>query len=794
MYRYHALGGASLAVLGSALAFLPSAAEAQTALPAVTVEAPRGTTARPAARKPAVRSSARTQARPSSATPAPSASLTAGITPSVARALLYQAPTGQTETTIDRSQFDNRPSFSVADVLRESPGISVKQGNGPRDIGISIRGSNARNSFGIRNLVIFDDGFPVTQPDGLSRSDLIDPKAYGAIDVIRGPSSALYGNYATGGALNFRTRPGRTIDGVEYGVEGGSFGYLNNYLAAGKKVGNFEYSLFTSDARGDGFIQNSWFNTQTVNFLGTLHATPDDRFTVKFINNNLDTRLPVRLSLNQYHQNPFQQGCEMAGVAGCGSVPLFINGFNGARSNVTAVQAGLGREDRRTIVGGRWEHDFDNTTTWRNQFVFDDRNISQPTGATSAIGDFPSYNYMSDVTKRGEILGLESTTYFGAFYNTLTASSDTRNVMPGGNAKLGLLASNTWSDTSNYGVRAREELKLTSNLTAVAGIGWEATHLKGINTSYAYNTPNVPAATPGVPIIADRQFQNTAPELALLYKLNSEWLFRARVATGYGTPQVGNLFVLSNGQNGNNTQLKTQQNLGYDIGFDWTPNNTLKFSATGFYEFFKNELVSQATQVGAPNASFTFNAPKSEHRGVELAADWKFYPGWRFTAAYTYLDEVYTEYTENIVNGATFSFNRAGNKIPGISPHELTARLGYDQMWGPLAGLGAFVEVQWKDSFYMDNANLLKAPGYELVNLNVHYNTDLKSDYFKSLSMYAEVRNVFDRTYVASANNIGNSVTAAGVQNAASVLANTTGSIYAGSPRAFIAGIKLAFK
>ena len=289
--------------------------QAQTALPAVTVDAPRVATARPAARKPAVRSSARTQqARPPSATPAPAVSQTAGITPSVARALLYQAPTGQTETTIDRSQFDNRPAVTVADVLRESPGISVKQGNGPRDIGISIRGSNARNGFGIRNLVIFEDGFPVTQPDGLSRSDLIDPRAYGAIDVIRGPSSALYGNYATGGALNFRTRPGGTIDGVEYGVDGGSFGYLNNYLTAGKKVGNFEYSLFASDARGDGFIRNSWFNTQTVNFLGTLQATPDDRFTVKFINNDLDTRLPIRLSLNQFYQNPFQQGATTAGV------------------------------------------------------------------------------------------------------------------------------------------------------------------------------------------------------------------------------------------------------------------------------------------------------------------------------------------------------------------------------------------------------------------------------------------------------------------------------------------------
>ena len=50
-------------------------------------------------------------------------------------------------------------------------------------MGISIRGSNARNGFGIRNIVILEDGFPVTQPDGLSRSDLIDPHAYSGIDV-----------------------------------------------------------------------------------------------------------------------------------------------------------------------------------------------------------------------------------------------------------------------------------------------------------------------------------------------------------------------------------------------------------------------------------------------------------------------------------------------------------------------------------------------------------------------------------------------------------------------------------
>jgi iron complex outermembrane receptor protein len=800
MFRRHTLGDVSILLLGGSFFVFPSASNAQTAnqtLPPVTIDAPRVTQTQRPVQKPKARSSARRQSNPPVARVAVTSAQNKNVTASAARESLNQAPAGQTETTIERSQFDNRPAFTVGDVLRDSPGISIKQGNGPRDIGISIRGSNARNTFGIRNLVIFDDGFPVTQPDGLSRSDLIDPRAYSAIDVIRGPSSALYGNYATGGALNFRTRPGGTIDGVEYGVDGGSFGYLNNYLAAGKKVGNFEGSLFASDARGDGYIGNSWFNTQTVNFLGTLQATPDDRFTVKLINNDLSIRLPIRSSLNQFYQNPFQQGCATGATAapGCVTVQLFNNGFNGTRDTETAVQAGLGRNDRRTIVGGRWEHDFDNTTTWRNQFVFDDRNISQPTGATSAIGDFPSYNYMTDITKRGEIFGMDSTTFVGGWYNTLVASSDTRNVMPGGNATLGLLQANTFSDTSDYGIRAREELKLTPGLTAVAGIGWESTRLKGVNTLYRYNTPNVAIATPAL-TTADRRFENTAPELALLYRLNSEWQFRGRVATGYGTPQVSNLFVLSNGDFGNNTQLQTQKNLGYDLGFDWTPNSALKLSATGFYEFFRNELVTQAVsnQNNPANATFTFNAPRSEHRGVELAAVWKFYPGWRFTAAYTYLDEIYTEYTENIANGAVFGFNRAGNKIPGISPNELTARLGYDQWSGRFAGLGAFVEVQLKDSFYMDNANLLKAPGYELVNLNVHYRTDLVSDYFRSLNLYLEVRNVLDRTYVASANNIGNSVTAAGVQNPASILANTTGSIYAGSPRAFVAGMKVAFR
>lgn len=124
-------------------------------------------------------------------------------------------------------------------------------------------------------------------------------------------------------------------------------------------------------------------------------------------------------------------------------------------------------------------------------------------------------------------------------------------------------------------------------------------------------------------------------------------------------------------------------------------------------------------------------------------------------------------------------------------------RLGYDQPVGALKGLGGFIQFQWQDAYFIDNANFLKAPGYELINLNIHYNVELvTSTYFKSAMLYFEVRNVFNATYVASANNISDSLNSAnGAENPGSVLAVTgTGSIYAGEPRAFTGGVRFAFR
>lgn len=704
---------------------------------------------------------------------------------------IYREPTGQTVTSIDTKTFQQTPLFTIADLLQYSPGMSFKQGNGPRDIVISIRGSGARVGGALRNIVLLEDGFSMTQPDGFSRTDSTDPHAYAAVDVYRGPSSALFGNWANGGAVNFRTFTGAEIDGAQTGHEFGSFGYLNNYTLIGKQSGPLDVFLFASDTRGDGYVLHGQYDTQTINLKATYSPTTTDRFVFKWIHNELYANLPTRMSLNQYYLNPFQRGCYGVPTPAttlssslCGQTSVYANGVLGVKAQVTAQQSGWHRNDRRDMIGLRWEHDFDAYTTLRTQVVWDDKNFNQPIDTPVGVADVPSIAASSDITNHGTFQGNDVAHYFGLFYNRSRFTVYTANLLGVGNGALGAITNVQEVMHSNMSARAREEIALAPNVTGVLGLGAELSKISAVSSSVDY------AAGTFTPIAANRAFWNFAPEAAVVYRPNSQWQIHVRASSGYGTPNYGQLFVNQQGRDGNNTDLKSQRNTGFDIGFDWTPDETLKLGLTGFYEWYQNELLTQTP--GSGLKSYTFNAPGSVHRGVELLADWRPVDGWKLLANYTYNNQIFTNFVEQ--RGPLSLFDRAGYRIAGVAPHELTARVAYDLPSGDFKGLGAFVEYVYKSSYYLDNGNQLTAPGYGLVNANIHYDTRIADSHLKNLTVFFEVRNVFDRAYIASANVISNSVNAAGFQNPGVVLAqNATGSIYAGSPRAFQGGVKFKF-
>ncbi|WP_294331504.1 TonB-dependent receptor [uncultured Sphingomonas sp.] len=700
---------------------------------------------------------------------------------------------GQTVTTVDAAAFRNTPATTIADIVRLSPGIAVTQGNGPRDVSVSVRGSNARNSFGARNLQVFEDDFPVTQPDGLARFDLTDPHAYGAVDVVRGPSSARYGNYALGGAVNFRTRAGRDINGIEAGFDVGGDGFANLYATIGDGNAAHDIAAFGSYVRGDGATGHTGYETGTLNALARFELGDQDRVAVKLIYNEGDFRLSTRLSYNQYLANPYQQGCKAAATAapGCGTISVLVNGVNGARIAQTADEGDLARNDRRTIVGTRYEHDLGPNTTWRTQATFDSRVVNQPTSATPFKGTLDSYNLTSDITNHGTIAGMAATSFVGVFYNYLDNQSYSFNKTPAGRNGFGALTQTVFGDVRNLGVRAREELQLTRTLQLIAGIGAERSILDVRQTAYSYPV----AASPVLLYIpSNRHFTNVAPEAALFWQAAEAVRLHARVGTGYGIPQAGNLFVTSAGVAGNNTSLKAQRNTGIDLGAEVALGSNFRAELTGYYEWFSNELVSQSAGVNL--LAYTSNVPRSVHRGVELGFSWRplpaVLPGAKLDASYSYNDQYYTDFRERLTAGSVSTvLNRNGKAIPGVVPNFLNVRGGYDQPAGPLRGLGGFAELTWRDRFFADNSNLLAMPGATLVNVNLHYDPPRGAG---RLSFYASVQNLFDVTYVGSASIIANSLNAAtGAENPASVLANTTGSVYAGQPRTVYAGVKARF-
>ncbi|WP_163779222.1 hypothetical protein, partial [Proteus mirabilis] len=65
--------------------------------------------------------------------------------------------------------------------------------------------------------------------------------------------------------------------------------------------------------------------------LASYTPTPDNRFTLKVVNNDLHANLAARSSLAQYRINPYQRGCLAAASAapGCTTYNYFLNGAFG---------------------------------------------------------------------------------------------------------------------------------------------------------------------------------------------------------------------------------------------------------------------------------------------------------------------------------------------------------------------------------------------------------------------------------------------------------------------------------
>ena len=122
-------------------------------------------------------------------------------------------------------------------------------------IGLSIRAPQPR--FGLRGLAIIQDGIPITTADGTTEPGNVDLGSVGRIEVIRGPSSVLYGNSA-GGVINLTTtfdtsRPLTITPDIQFG----SYGYNRQQVRLDGGTAGTQFMASVSRFETDGFRQNS---------------------------------------------------------------------------------------------------------------------------------------------------------------------------------------------------------------------------------------------------------------------------------------------------------------------------------------------------------------------------------------------------------------------------------------------------------------------------------------------------------------------------------------------------------
>src|SRR2546430_11215444 len=122
---------------------------------------------------------------------------------------------------------DGQPAVNISETLPRVPGVfAANRQNYAQDLQISSRGFGARAAFGVRGVRLYQDGIPVTMPDGQGQTGSFSLLSAERIEVLRGPFSTLYGN-ASGGVISVFTEDGTDPAQASGQIVGGSYGTYN---------------------------------------------------------------------------------------------------------------------------------------------------------------------------------------------------------------------------------------------------------------------------------------------------------------------------------------------------------------------------------------------------------------------------------------------------------------------------------------------------------------------------------------------------------------------------------------
>lgn len=159
-----------------------------------------------------------------------------------------------TVQVIDRTTIENTTAKSVTDLLAENA-VGFFSEWTPGQTSINIRGGatdGQGKDFRSQVLVLMNGRRAGTA--NLSKLSIADVER---IEIVRGPSSVIYGSQNIGGVINIILKTGRTAPGPLVEGIGGVWGLAQGRAQTGGVVGPFDYYLGLSGAKRDDYYAGS---------------------------------------------------------------------------------------------------------------------------------------------------------------------------------------------------------------------------------------------------------------------------------------------------------------------------------------------------------------------------------------------------------------------------------------------------------------------------------------------------------------------------------------------------------
>ncbi len=203
---------------------------------------------------------------------------------------------------IDSQLFQFRTQPTLVSTLNIIPGVRMEE-RSPGSYRLSLRGSLLRSPFGVRDVKVYLDEFPLTDGGGNTYLNCINITDNSRVEIIKGPDGSLFGAN-TGGVVHLIPSGINEVQKAIISIGGGSYGMFTEEAGTSFQLGKHLLSVQEAYYRSDGYRDNSALHKANLNLYDNWEYTYKAHLKLLLSYNDLYYQTPGGLTFQQEQNDP----------------------------------------------------------------------------------------------------------------------------------------------------------------------------------------------------------------------------------------------------------------------------------------------------------------------------------------------------------------------------------------------------------------------------------------------------------------------------------------------------------